>query len=88
VISRGSPEFWQLYHKLPEEARSAAQKAFRIFLSNPAYPSLRLERLRIDRRAWAVRITRDYRAVALRQNDVWIWVWIGSHAEFDRRFPK
>src|ERR1017187_5774763 len=29
--------------------------------------------------------TRDYRAVAQRfEGDVWVWIWIGSHKEFDR----
>ena len=36
---------------------------------------------------WSVRITRDYRAVALRSGEEWVWLWIGDHQEFDRRFP-
>jgi hypothetical protein len=43
---------------------TAARKAYEKFSENPAHPSLRLERLRGDRWAWSVRITRDYRAVA------------------------
>lgn len=50
-------------------------------------PSLRVERLRGNSRAWSVRVTKDYRAVAYREGDTWLWVWIGSHKEFDRRFP-
>jgi len=35
-----------------------------------------------------VRVTRDYRAVAQRfESDVWVWIWIGSHKDFDRQFP-
>jgi hypothetical protein len=59
------------------------------FLESPAHPGLRLERLKFDDRAWSVRVTRNYRAVARRyDNDDWLWFWIGSHEEFDRRFPK
>jgi hypothetical protein len=87
VTSRATPQFWQLYRDLPREIRMAAKNAFEIFLSNPAHPSLRLERLKSDRRAWSVRITRNYRAVALRNGDEWIWLWVGSHKDFDRRFP-
>jgi len=65
---------------LPEKHTKNFQKIRRI-------PSLRLERLRSDRRAWSVRITRDYRAVALRAGEEWVWLWIGDHQEFDRRFP-
>jgi hypothetical protein len=88
VTSQGTTDFWQLYHGLPLEIRAAAQNAFQKFLENPAHPSLQLERLRSDSRAWSVRVTRNYRAVARRYGDDWLWFWIGSHEEFDRRFPK
>jgi hypothetical protein len=88
VTSRGTPEFWRLYRGLPAEVRAAAREAHRRFSVNPAHPSLQLERLRFDGRAWSVRVTRNHRAVARRHGDDWLWFWIGSHAEFDRRFPR
>ena len=87
MISRASPDFWRLYRELPAPIQLAAQKAYHLFSERPAHPSLHLERLRSDQRAWAVRVTRDYRAVALRLGDEWIWFWIGTHKDFDRRFP-
>jgi hypothetical protein len=88
VTSSGTAEFWQLYRDLPSEVREAARSAFRKFSENPAHPGLHLERLRFDSRAWSVRVTRNYRAIARRYEDDWLWFWIGSHEEFDRRFPK
>lgn len=88
MTSQGTDEFWRLYHDLPEEIREAARNSFRKFLENQAHPGLRLERLRFDERAWSVRVTRNYRAVARRNGDDWLWFWIGPHEEFDRRFPK
>lgn len=87
MTSRGTAQFWQLYRELPPEIQDAARKAYVKFLENPAHPGLRVERLRSDSRAWSVRITRDYRAVALRRGDDWLWLWIGTHREFDRKFP-
>lgn len=87
MTSRGTPTFWQLYRELPREIQHAARLAYHRFRENPAHPSLHLERLRSDPRAWSVRVTLNYRAVALRQGDEWIWVWIGDHQAFDRRFP-
>jgi len=87
--SLGTPNFWKAYRGLPVEIKSATRTAYQKFLQNPAHPSLQLERLRSDPRFWSVRVTRDYRAVAQRfEGDVWIWVWIGSHKDFDRQFPK
>lgn len=85
--SRGAAEFWELYRDLPPEIQAATRKAHAILLENPAHVGLRLERLKSDPRAWSVRITRDYRAVALRSGDDWLWVWVGTHKEFDRKFP-
>jgi hypothetical protein len=77
-----------LYHELPQNIRRSAREAFKKFSTNPSHPGLHLERLKFDSRAWSVRITRNYRAVARRYDDDWLWFWIGSHAEFDQRFPK
>lgn len=88
MTSRGTTGFWKLYRELPPDAKIAARKTYAVFRQNPAHPSLRLERLACDPRAWALRVTLNYRAVALRQGDTWIWLWIGTHQEFDRQFPR
>lgn len=88
MTSLGTAEFWQRYRSLPPDIRLAAQEAYRKFAANPAHPGLQLERLRSDARVWSVRVTRNYRAAALRQGDDWLWFWIGSHTDFDRRFPR
>lgn len=86
--STGTAQFWRHYRQLPPEIQVAARQAYRKFIENPAHPSLRLERLRADQRGWSVRVTRNYRAVAVRlPGDVWVWDWIGDHAAFDREFP-
>ena len=86
--SHGLEEFWETYRALPSHIKAAARATYQKFSQNPAHPSLQLERLRSDPRFWSVRVTRDFRAVAQRfENDVWVWVWIGSHKEFDRQFP-
>jgi hypothetical protein len=87
VKSVSTTGFWKLYHSLPDAVRKEAREAFRLFRDNPAQPGLCFERLRCHPDSWSVRITRDYRAVGRRQEDVMIWFWIGSHADFDRRFP-
>jgi hypothetical protein len=88
VTSRGTSDFWRLYYELPPEIRAAAREAYRKFTANSAHPGLQLERLKCDSRTWSVRVTRNYRAVARRYDDDWLWFWIGTHEEFDRRFPR
>lgn len=32
---------------------------------------------------YSVRITDDYRALGVREDDDVIWLWVGSHADYD-----
>ena len=57
-----------------------------LFRDDPWHRSLRLKKLRGYDDVWSARITGDYRAVAIRRGNDWEWLWIGTHAEFDRRF--
>lgn len=87
MTSRGTDRFWAMYSRLPPDIKAAAREAFARFRENQSHPGLRLERLRTDPRAWSVRVTLNYRAVAFRKGDDWVWIWIGNHRDFDREFP-
>ena len=86
--SRTVSGFWKLYGQLPPSIRLEAQQAYRQFMANPQHPGLHFHRLFNDPRLWSVRITRDYRAVGMLEGDTITWIWIGSHDDFDRAFPK
>ncbi len=86
--SRTAPPFWSLFRRLPVAIQRAAREAFRQFLADPSHPGLQFHRLATDPRLWSARITRDHRAVGARQGDTIIWFWIGTHRQFDRKFPK
>jgi len=87
VTSRGTERFWTLYTGLPSQIKAAARKAFALFRENQSHPWLHMERLRSDSRAWSMRVSLNYRAIALRRGEDWVWVWIGNHRDFDREFP-
>jgi hypothetical protein len=86
VKSIGDVSFWKLYRSLPDDVRQETREAFRLFCRNPAHPGLSFERLRSDPESWSVRITRSYRAVGWKRQDAMVWYWIGSHADFDKKF--
>jgi len=76
-----SPRFWILYEALPPEIRSLADKNFALLKSNPRHPSLHFKRIGD---LWAVRVGDHYRAVGTDVKEGIYWIWIGSHAEYDR----
>ena len=84
IPSRGTPEFWRLYQTLPAEVRATARKNYRLWQANAFHPSLHFKP--IGKPNWSARVGDQYRAVGRFIGDEFIWEWIGSHAEYDRRF--
>ena len=79
--SKALPRFWAHYDKLTEDIRSQADKKYALFSQNPFHPSLRLKPIGPF---WSVRVSRNYRALALRDQDVFTWFWIGPHDDYER----
>ena len=86
MISRASAPFWRRFRALPIHVQDQARQAFRRFREDPADPYLNFKKLKGHSRYWSVRISRDYRAVAVRDRDTLGWFWIGNHRTFDREF--
>lgn len=86
--SRATSRFWDAYAELPERIKRRARKAYELFEQNPRHPSLRLKKVHADRSIYAVRITRDYRAVGVQKEESIIWFWIGSHEDYDRLLDR
>jgi hypothetical protein len=84
VRSQTTPRFRALLTALPEQARRQAREAYRHFSADPHHPSLHFKRVRDQRPTHSVRIGVHYRALGYFESDTIVWVWIGSHAEYDR----
>jgi hypothetical protein len=83
MISKTNEHFWKCYHQLPESIKKEAKKAYRQFKKAPDYPGLRFKRIHSTRPIFSLRITKDYRAVGIQQDNYIIWFWIGSHSDYD-----
>ena len=79
--SRASEEFWELYRRIPRNAQRAADKQFEVFRKDPTHPSLHLKPVG---GLWSARINDAYRALAVREGDVFYWFWIGPHDQYER----
>jgi hypothetical protein len=76
-----SSRFWALYDTLPEEVRALADKNYFLLKNNPKHPSLHFKRLGD---VWSVRVGAHYRALGTEVQDGIVWVWIGTHDEYDK----
>jgi hypothetical protein len=80
-----STDFWTQYHRLPQEIRTRADKQFALIKENPQYPSLQFKRVgkRRGHEIWSARVTLKYRALAIKQENGYLWFWIGGHEAYD-----
>jgi len=76
-----SPKFWALYEALPQDVRELADKNYQILKTDPRHPSLHFKKVG---EVWSVRVGAHYRALATEVADGMYWVWIGTHAEYDK----
>lgn len=76
-----SSRFWGRYAALPEEIQALADKSYELLKSDPRHPSLHFKKLG---KFWSARIGLHHRALALEVKDGMLWVWIGTHAEYNR----
>jgi hypothetical protein len=84
MTSRATRRFWDLFDGLPAPAQALAVKNYRLWLKNPAHPSLDFHRLRGGQDRYAVRVGDHYRALGRLEADTITWVWIGTHEEYNR----
>jgi len=85
VKSRTTKQFRALLASLPGPVQRQAQDAYLLFRANPFHPSLHFKSISAtDPSMYSVRVGRRHRAVGLREADHVLWIWIGSHAEYDR----
>lgn len=68
--------------RLPPPIREAARKAFQLWSTDPHHPSLSFKKL--ESPLYSVRVGLNWRAVAYKDGETYVWVFIGSHAEYDK----
>ena len=82
--SRTTRRFREAYKLLPPDIRRRADRAYDLFERDPKHPSLRFKKVHSTELIYSVRITQDYRALGILEEDTLIWFWIGSHTDYER----
>jgi len=84
IPSRGTPEFWRLYRSLPVDVKLLARRSYRFWSGNAFHPSLHFKP--IGKPNWSVRIGDNHRAVGKFSGATFLWEWIGTHEDYNKRF--
>ncbi len=78
---KASGDFWSCYGELTPALQELADKNFQLLKDDPRHPSLRFKRVG---KVWSARVGINHRAIATPIPDGFLWVWIGSHKEYDQ----
>ncbi len=73
--------FWKCYESLPVDIRELADKNFLLLKDSQSHPSLQFKKVG---KVWSVRVGSNHRAIATKVEEGYLWVWIGTHAEYDK----
>lgn len=90
VKSVRTRQFKKLFERLPPHIQEIARRKFELFKANPNHPSFHRRIVQstahLSHPHHEFRITRDYRATCFIDGDTYVWVFIGSHADFDKTY--
>ena len=76
--------FISSFSRLPEHIKRSARRNYQVWLKDPNHPSIQFKRVGRKREVYSVRVGIGWRALGVKDHDVVVWFWIGSHAEYDR----
>jgi len=83
--SRATARFWKCFERLPIEVQQLARKNYALWQNDHQHPSLDFKRLQGRGNRFSVRVGIHHRAIGwMPVPDQVEWVWIGSHADYDR----
>ncbi|MEK6300987.1 MAG: hypothetical protein AABO41_09725 [Acidobacteriota bacterium] len=81
--SRVTKQFRKLLEQLPSEIQEQADRAYKLWRTDPHHASLQFKRVSQRQPIYSVRVGIGYRAMGLLDEDQIYWFWIGSHAKYD-----
>ncbi len=77
--------FWKCFENLSDPVQKVSKKNFELLKANPLHPSLHFKKVG---KFWSVRAGITHRALAVEDGEDFIWVWIGTHNEYDRMIKE
>lgn len=81
-------EFRKRLSQLPSAVQEQVDKAYALWVKDSSHPSLQFKRVSQRQPIYSVRISLNYRALGLLENDHIYWFWVGPHAEYDELLKR
>ena len=82
--NRRTKKFLKQFLDLPPDIQNQAKESYRRFQTDPYHSSLHFKCINTQSNLYSVRIGMHYRAVGVKQGDTIIWLFIGSHEDYNQ----
>jgi hypothetical protein len=76
--------FLECFRRLPNHIKRSARHSYQLWKNDANHPSLQFKKVGRKHEAYSVRVGIGWRALGVRDKDVIIWFWIGSHPDYER----
>ncbi len=86
--SATTKQFWKCFDALPVNVQRRAAEAFGRWQADPGHPGLHFKAVKGLKDVHSVRIGEGWRAIGRRKGGTIYWIWIGSHADYDRLIAR
>lgn len=83
-----TPKFHRAFDVLPGNIRDQVPASYKLFHEAPFHLVLDFKKVHADSPLYAMRVGVNYRALGVLKDDLIVWFWIGSNAEYDKMFAK
>ena len=81
--SETTQKFRQLFAAAPPDTQERIRTAYRLWVSNPAHPSLRFKKVHPKLPIYSARVDLDWRAIGVLEGDTLLWFWVGPHRQYE-----
>jgi hypothetical protein len=75
--------FRRLYGAAAPQRQIQIKRSYKLWLENPAHPSIRFKKVHSTEPIYSVRVDLDWRALGVLEGDTVVWFWVGPHDEYD-----
>ena len=74
--------FRRLYGAANAPRRSQIKRSYKLWLENPAHPSVRFKKIHNTEPIFSARVDLDWTALGVLEDDTVVLFWVGCHDEY------
>jgi len=80
--------FISAFSRLPDHVKRNARRNYKIWQSDSSHPGLQFKKIGGKREIYSIRVGIGWRALGVKEENIIVWFWIGSHADYDKLVNK